>query len=141
MTPEQRPYGAPQPAEIDTTEDRIGSVHPLDFNDPNGDGPAGFTGDALESEAYASGERVQEAGLTGASTDDHHQTMDDMSPETLIREDGSESVEEAEESDAPADLQLNPIDEDDIGGGDGLDEAELARLDPLDGKPWDGEAD
>jgi hypothetical protein len=27
------------------------------------------------------------------------------------------------------------VDEDDIGGGDGLDEAELGRLDPLDGKP------
>ncbi|MBA1244518.1 MULTISPECIES: serine kinase/phosphatase [Pseudomonas] len=141
MEPTQRPYGAPEPSEIDTTEDRIGSVHPLDFNDPNGDGPAGFTGDALEDEAMASPQRVNEAGLTGASTDDHHQTMDDMSPETLIREDGSESVEEAELSGAPADLQLNPVDEDDIGGGDGLDEAELARLDPLDGKKWDGEAE
>lgn len=139
MEPKQRPYGSPEPSEIDTTEDRIGSVHPLDFDDPSGDGPAGFTGDALEHEARASPQRVNEAGLTGASTDDHHQTMDDMSPETLIREDGSESAEEAEWSDAPADLQLNPVDEDDIGGGDGLDEAELARLDPLDGKQWDGE--
>jgi len=67
--------------------------------------------------------------------------MDDLSPETLLRDDGSESYEESEESSAPADLQLNPVDEDEIGGGDGLDEAELARLDPLDGKRWDGEAE
>jgi hypothetical protein len=141
MEPTQRPYGAPQPADIDTTEDRIGSVHPLDFNDPDNEGPAGFTGDGLDNDYMASPERVQEAGLTGASTLDHHQTMDDLSPETLLRDDGSESYEESEQSSAPADLQLNPVDEDDIGGGDGLDEAELARLDPLDGKQWDGEAE
>lgn len=138
MEPKQRPYGAPEPNEIDTTEDRAGSVHPLDFDD---DGPAGYTGDALEDRAQASPERVREVGLTGASTDDHESTMDDLSPETLIREDGAESVEEAELSSDPNDLQLNPVDEDDIGGGDGLDEAELARLDPLDGKKWDGEAE
>jgi hypothetical protein len=141
MEPKHRGYDEPQPSEIDTIEDRAGSVHPLDFNEPTGRGPAGYTGDSLDDEVLAPPGRVQEAGLTGASTQDHHQTMDDMSPETLIPADGSESFAQAQLEDAPADLQLNLVDEDDIGGGDGLDEQELARLDPLDGKKWDGEAD
>ncbi|WP_263262760.1 serine kinase/phosphatase [Pseudomonas sp. RIT-PI-S] len=141
MEPKHRPYGAEEPAPIDTIEDGMGSLHPLDFNEPTGQRPAGYTGDGLESDVEASSERVREAGLTGASTPDHHSTMDDLSPETLIRDDGSESPLEAEQSRAPADLQLNEVDEDDIGGGFGLDEAEEARRHPLDGKPWDGEAD
>jgi hypothetical protein len=32
-----------------------------------------------------------------------------------------------------ADWDLSVVDEDDIGGGNGLDEAELARRDPMDG--------
>ncbi|HCN45356.1 MAG TPA: phosphotransferase system, HPr-related protein, partial [Pseudomonas sp.] len=35
-----------------------------------------------------------------------------------------------------ADQQLRRVDSDEIGGGIGLDEAELARSAPLDGKPW-----
>lgn len=34
---------------------------------------------------------------------------------------------------------LRVVDADEIGAGTGLDEAELARVDPLDGKPWDGD--
>jgi hypothetical protein len=77
-------------------------------------------------------ERVREAGLTGASTADHEPTDDDMSPETLIREDGARDADEAGEGNQ-ADWDLSIVDEDDIGGGNGLDEAELARRDPLDG--------
>ncbi|MCY1464210.1 hypothetical protein D9M71_822060 [compost metagenome] len=78
-------------------------------------------------------ERVREAGMTGASTDDHESTDDDMSPETLIREDGARDAGEEGEGD-PADWDLSIVDEDDIGGGNGLDEAELAQHDPLDRK-------
>ncbi len=78
-------------------------------------------------------ERVREAGMTGASTDDHQPTDDDLSPETLIHEDGARSASERGE-DNPADLDLTVVDEDDIGGGDGLDEEEMAIVDPLDGK-------
>jgi hypothetical protein len=77
-------------------------------------------------------ERVREAGMTGASVSDHEPTDDDMSPETLIHEDGARDAEEAGEGN-PADWDLSLVDEDDIGGGNGLDEAELARRDPLDG--------
>ncbi|MCF5282533.1 serine kinase/phosphatase, partial [Pseudomonas syringae] len=77
-------------------------------------------------------QRVREAGLTGASTDDHHSTDDDLSPETLIHEDGARSPNEPGE-DVPADLDVTVVDEDDIGGGNGLDEEELAIVEPLDG--------
>ena len=36
---------------------------------------------------------------------------------------------------------LKVVDAEEIGGGNGLDEAELGRADPLDGKPWDGDPD
>jgi hypothetical protein len=36
---------------------------------------------------------------------------------------------------------LKVVDADQIGAGTGLDEAELGRVDPLDGKPWDGNPD
>ena len=36
----------------------------------------------------------------------------------------------------PAAMELTDVDADEIGGGIGLDEAELARSAPLDGEPW-----
>jgi hypothetical protein len=71
--------------------------------------------------------------MTGASVDDHQPTDDDLSPETLIREDGARDAEEVGDGNQ-ADWDLSVVDENDIGGGDGLDEAELADLDPLNGK-------
>ena len=55
-----------------------------------------------------------------------------MSPETLIREDGARDAQEAGEGEQ-ADWELSIVDEDEIGGGNGWDEAELADLDPVDG--------
>jgi hypothetical protein len=70
--------------------------------------------------------------MTGATTLDHESTDDDLSIETMIREDGARDGNEAGESD-PADWELSIVDEDDIGGGNGLDEAEMAERDPVDG--------
>jgi len=134
MTESQRPLHAPQPAPIDDNEDRMGSMRELDFDD---NGTTGRIGDELpldELDNALPDEREREAGLTGASTADHHSTDDDMSPETLIREDGARSADEPGHG-APIDQQASIVDEDEIGGGYGLDEAELAQLDPLDGKP------
>ncbi|WPN98982.1 serine kinase/phosphatase [Pseudomonas sp. MUP55] len=134
MTESRRPYGATQPEPIDDTEDRMGSMRELDFDQQ--DQTAGI-GDELppgEREHLMPDERVREAGLTGASVDDHESTDDDMSPETLIRDDGSRDAREEGEGGA-ADYDLSVVDEDDIGGGNGLDEAELADLDPLNQKP------
>ena len=133
MNDSRRPYDAVQPEPIDDNEDRMGSVHELDLDTEE---PSAKIGDELpdgEREQLMPGQRVRKAGLTGASTDDHQPTDDDLSPETLIREDGARDAREAGNN-SRADWDLSVVDEDDIGGGDGLDEAEMARRDPMDGK-------
>ena len=132
MTESRRPFDAAQPEPIDDNEDRIGSVHELDFDEEE---PGGKIGDELlvtERVRLMPIERLREGGMTGASTDDHEPTDDDMSPETLILEDGARDAHEAGEGDQ-ADWDLSIVDEDDIGGGNGLDEAEMANRDPMDG--------
>ena len=132
MTESRRPYGATQPEPIDDNEDRMGSIRELNFDEEE---PTAEIGDELpagEREHLMPDERVREAGMTGASTQDHEPTDDDMSPETLIHEDGARDARE-EGEDSPADYDLSIVDEDEIGGGNGLDEAELADLDPVDG--------
>jgi hypothetical protein len=136
MTESRRPYGATQPEPIDDNEDRMGSMEELDFDE--GDEPTGRIGDLIpedELEQELPDRRVREAGMTGASTADHHPTDDELDPEVLIREDGARSAKE-EGRGTPMDTQLSDVDEDDIGGGNGLDEEELAHRKPLDGKPW-----
>lgn len=135
MNNSRRPFDATQPEPIDDNEDRMGSMEELNFNDNNE--PSGKIGDQIpadELENYIPDERVREAGMTGASTEDHHPTDDDLSPETLIKEDGARSPREQGE-DGHADFDLSVVDDDEIGAGGGLDEEEMAILDPLDGKP------
>lgn len=83
---------------------------------------------------------ISSVGLTGAAQPGDEPTDDDMSPETLIREDGARSPQEPG-GNTPADKQLSNVGENEIGGGGGLDEAELARARPLDRKKWDGNPD
>jgi hypothetical protein len=133
MNDSRRPYDAQQPPAIDDNEDRMGSVHELDFDV---DEPSAKIGDEIperEREQLMPRERVREAGLTGGSLEDHEPTDDDMSPETLMPDDGARDADEAGNGDQ-ADWDLSIVDEDEIGGGNGLDEAELARRDPMDGK-------
>lgn len=84
--------------------------------------------------------RAEDIGLTGGAEPGQGPTDDDMAPETLIREDGARHQFEQGGS-GPADRDLETVSADEIGAGGGLDEAEEARLDPLDGKPWDGDPD
>ncbi|VVN30344.1 hypothetical protein PS862_05625 [Pseudomonas fluorescens] len=133
MTDTRRPFDAAQPEPIDDNEDRMGSMRELDFDEEE---PSAKIGDKLpeaERARLMPRQRVREAGMTGGSTDDHESTDDDMSPETLIREDGARDAREAGEG-GQADWDLSIVDEDDIGGGNGLDEEEMARRDPMDGK-------
>jgi hypothetical protein len=60
------------------------------------------------------------------------QTGDDLTPQVLTPEDGARDAREKGD-DNPADYDLSIVDEDEIGGGNGLDEAELADRDPVDG--------
>ncbi|NMZ49006.1 serine kinase/phosphatase [Pseudomonas poae] len=133
MTESRRPHGATQPEPIDDNEDRMGSVRELDFDQDDQTAEIGDEIPRGEREHLMPEERVREAGMTGASTDDHQPTDDDMSPETLIQEDGARDARE-EGEDSAADYDLSVVGESDIGGGNGLDEAELADLDPLNGK-------
>ena len=132
MTDSRRPYGAPQPEPIDDNEDRMGSMRELDFDEEEPTAEIGDETPRRERKRLMPDERLREAGLTGAATDDHESTDDDMSPETLIREDGARDAHEEGEGEQ-ADWDLSIVDEDDIGGGNGWDEAEMAERDPKDG--------
>lgn len=93
----------------------------------------------IENETQSDEINSAQLGLTEASNPGYGPTDDDLSPETLIHEDGARSPNERGGS-IPTDQILTTRDEDEIGEGYGLDEAELARAKPLDGKPWDGPA-
>ena len=84
-------------------------------------------------------QRAAEGGLTEAALPGHGPTADDASPETLMPDDGRRSAAEAGGSSLAADTELSEVGSREIGGGRGLDEAELGRAQPLDGKPWDGD--
>src|SRR5690606_5754743 len=109
MTDSRRPFDATQPEPIDDNEDRMGSMEELDFDEEE---PSARIGDLMPEDELAHEipeKRVREAGLTGASTPDHHSTDDDLDPEMLIREDGARSARE-EGEDNPADFELSVVD-------------------------------
>lgn len=100
----------------------------LDFED---DLPTPGFGEELELQDYDPG--AGEAGLTEASHPGEGPTDDDLDPEILIHEDGARSEYEEQQGNLdPTDKTLSIVSGDEIGAGGGLDEAELARVDPLD---------
>lgn len=116
---------------IDEFEEPVDAVEELSFEDDERGGRIGDERPLAEEQEEFPPKRVREAGLTGASTPDHHPTADDLSAETLLDENGALSPHERGHG-TPTDQKLRIVDEDEIGGGSGLDEAELAHLDPLD---------
>ncbi|MGE7989509.1 phosphotransferase system, HPr-related protein [Pseudomonas sp. NPDC089554] len=130
------------PREIDTTEDRMGSVHELDFSERK-DTREGRIGDerpAHEEAQEFPPARVAEGGMSGGealsdSLNEDNVTLDDLSPDTLYDQTGARDRHEPG-GEGPVDQDLREVDADEIGGGIGLDEAELARSAPLDGEPW-----
>lgn len=114
---------------IDDTEE----VRELDFTDH----PAGRIGDERsrrEVDEEFPPQRSAQMGKTGgetlgASEYEDNVSQDDLTPETML--------DPADET--PVDSELRVVDEREIGGGIGLDEAELGRSAPLDGEPWTDE--
>ena len=123
MTDSRRPYGAPQPAPIDDIEDAMGSVEPLNFDDDDTYEPI--------SDLFIDDEKVKHRAVL----DDELElglNEDDLEQEMLIREDGARDAKEAAKSpNGAADWDLSLVDENDIGAGKGLDEAEVAEIDPV----------
>ena len=62
-----------------------------------------------------------------------HRSSRPLAP--VRRASGARDAREAGEGEQ-ADWDLSIVDEDEIGGGNGLDEAELADIDPVDGRRW-----
>jgi len=124
----------------------MGSVHELDFDErlDEREGRVGDERPAAEVAREFPPQRVAQSGMTGGETlsDSLHEdnvTYDDLSPDTLLDETGARAPHEPGGSGGPADQHLRQVDADEIGGGIGLDEAELARSAPLDGVPWTDE--
>ncbi|PIA69883.1 hypothetical protein [Pseudomonas sediminis] len=123
-----------------STAERI-DEQPLDFSD---DEDSLGTGEpTLQPTARPSSNPEDEIGLTGAATlgESEHEdnvSLDDLSPDTLIDDSGARSPLERG-GDGALDEELSVVEESEVGGGFGLDEAELARSAPLDGKPWTDE--
>lgn len=113
----------------------------LDFSD---DEDSLGTGEpSLQQSARPSSSAEDEIGLTGAATlgESEHEdnvSLDDLSPDTLIDDSGARSPLERG-GDGANDEELSVVDESQVGDGFGLDEAELARSAPIDGKPWTDE--
>ncbi|MCW3150861.1 hypothetical protein N8H22_19840 [Stutzerimonas stutzeri] len=136
---ERKPY---TPTEIDDTEDRMGSIEQLDF-DERKDQRKGRIGDEVPAGEVADAvppERAAEAGMSGGETVDGDASQDDLTPDMLLPEDGARSPRERGHG-GPADQELSVVSGHQIGADLDLDEAELGRYDPLDGKPWDGPAE
>ena len=123
MNDSRRPYGAPQPAPIDDIEDAMGSVEPLNFDDDDTYEPI--------SDLFIDDERVKHRAVLNDELE-LGLNDDDLEQEMLIREDCARDAKEAAQSpNAAADWDLSLVDEDEIGAGKGLDEAELAEIDPV----------
>jgi len=101
-------------------------VEELSFEDEN---PPPRAGDPRikpgQRDPEISAERAHQAGMTGGELN-LDVTSDDLSLETLLDEDAVDNDEFV-----VADKDLSIVDEDEIGGGNGLDEAELAIKKPV----------
>lgn len=95
-------------------------IHELNFDDegipPRSGDPRVARG---ERDPEISARRVRQAGRTGGEVMGGGSTADDLTPETLL--------DEYEDIGRPTDKKLRVVDADEIGGGVGKDEAELAN--------------
>ena len=104
------------------------SVKELDFTDKDTPGFKDLVPAELEEEDDTLLNRDLNPPVPGGNP-----TNDDLAPETLIKEDGANSSQDDGDS-AAADADLTIVNENEIGAGKGLDEAELAHKNPLNKK-------
>lgn len=118
-----------QPAAPPVNEEPAGE---LDFSDQPKQrfGRAGDLRPAEEVARELPPSRERQAGRSGGEIAGGDLTADDVSPETLLDESPSHNPDSLAERD-PADKVLRRAEEDEIGEGRGLDEAELAYKDPV----------
>jgi hypothetical protein len=108
------------------------SNRPAEADELNFENDQPSPGFGEESEFQEEDPSVRNVGLTEASQPGQGPTDDDLTPETLITEDGARSRDEDQQGNLePNDKTLSVVSGNDIGAGGGLDEAELARVDPL----------
>lgn len=133
MTDSRRPFGAEEPLDIDDTEDRMGSVEPLDFDDPvDTHESLDYLVTDEEYTRHVGEHRPRNREISGAALPGRDSSPDDLDADMLIPEDGARDAYEAlEEEGGAADWDLSVVNEDEIGAGRGLDEAELADIDPV----------
>lgn len=130
MNTESRPYSNDNPNHLRRSPRGRGAddaVEELNFDDENPP-RTGESVHAGELERELPLEREREAGLTSGelapeARNDSDVTDDDLGPETLYDEEAEYDVHAS----SPADKQLRAARADEIGGGFGKDEAELAR--------------
>jgi hypothetical protein len=114
-----------------TRHDAESPRRPLDFERGNQrEGRIGDPRPARERKEEFPARRVREAGTTGGETADHHDTADDMTPETLLDAEASHTPGSTQGRGAN-DTATRTVGAADIGGGDGLDEAEMAERRPV----------
>jgi hypothetical protein len=110
---------------VDPEKNRPGELDELDFSDDESESFVDLTSETETDEGEVDDFSPARPGDSP--------TMDDLAPETLIEEDGARSPNEPG-ANTPLDKDLRIVNKDEIGAGYGLDEAELARKDPLDKK-------
>src|SRR5690606_27146690 len=108
-----------------------------DYRDAPTDSPMGPIG-AVPSRHEAA-DRSPEAALTEPALPAHGPPAGDAPPAALQPVGGARSRQARRPDEPAADTELDEVPATRIGAGKGLDEAELARRKPLDGKPWDGD--
>ena len=125
--------------QISEDDEFVRPIGTTELNFSNDQPNSSFVDLDIESEKFNKGFYFKNADYETTEVESLEQdvTQDDLSPEILIKEDGALSSYEEGNSE-PADQSFTIVGEREIGGGNGLDEAELALKDPLDGKPWDG---
>lgn len=125
-TPDNTPgYERPRPL-----RPRADEPQELSFDDDDyaRDGRAGDLRSAAEIDREYPLRRERDAGLTAGELPGRNLTADDLAPETLLDEDGARDEFGDDSEQLPADQSLRTVGSEEIGGGTGLDEEELARI-------------